>query len=61
MFEETDGIRFGDEVELTGEMLSVSLGPGLLGTIYDGLQNPLSELAELRWLLSPTRSRCGGT
>ena len=36
MFEETDGIRFGDKVELSGEMLSVSLGPGLLGTIYDG-------------------------
>ena len=47
VFEETDGVRFGDRVELTGELLSVSLGPGLLGTIYDGLQNPLSELAEL--------------
>ncbi len=47
VFEETGGIRFGDEVELTGEMLSVSLGPGLLGTIFDGLQNPLKELARL--------------
>ncbi|MEL7337676.1 MAG: V-type ATP synthase subunit A, partial [Planctomycetota bacterium] len=47
VFEETDGVRYGDEVELSGEMLSVSLGPGLLGTIFDGLQNPLSELAEL--------------
>jgi len=47
VFEDTDGIRFGDLVELSGELLSVSLGPGLLGTIYDGLQNPLSELAEL--------------
>ncbi|MCS7466530.1 V-type ATP synthase subunit A [Stieleria sp. ICT_E10.1] len=47
VFEETDGVRFGDKVELSGEMLSVSLGPGLLGTIYDGLQNPLSELAQL--------------
>ncbi|TWU45100.1 V-type sodium ATPase catalytic subunit A [Novipirellula aureliae] len=47
VFEDTDGIRFGDFVELSGELLSVSLGPGLLGTIYDGLQNPLSELAEL--------------
>lgn len=46
VFEETGGIRFGDEVELTGEMLSVSLGPGLLGTIFDGLQNPLNKLAE---------------
>ena len=47
VFEETNGVRFGDRVELSGEMLSVSLGPGLLGTIYDGLQNPLTELAEL--------------
>ena len=47
VFEETHGVRYGDDVELTGQMLSVSLGPGLLGTIYDGLQNPLSELAEL--------------
>lgn len=46
VFEETNGIRFGDDVELSGEMLSVSLGPGLLGTIYDGLQNPLRELAQ---------------
>src|SRR6056297_3577971 len=40
VFEETDDVRFGDKVELSGELLSVSLGPGLLGTIYDGLQNP---------------------
>jgi V/A-type H+-transporting ATPase subunit A len=47
VFEETDGIRFGDKVELSGAMLSVSLGPGLLGKVYDGLQNPLSQLAQL--------------
>jgi V/A-type H+-transporting ATPase subunit A len=47
VFEETDGIRHGDEIELTGQLLSVSLGPGLLGTIYDGLQNPLRKLADL--------------
>jgi V/A-type H+-transporting ATPase subunit A len=47
VFEDTSGIRFGDEVELSGELLSVSLGPGLLGTIYDGLQNPLNELARM--------------
>ncbi|TWU32464.1 V-type ATP synthase subunit A [Novipirellula artificiosorum] len=47
VFEETSGVRFGDKVELSGEMLSVSLGPGLLGTVYDGLQNPLAELAQL--------------
>jgi V/A-type H+/Na+-transporting ATPase subunit A len=46
VFEETYGVRYGDPVELTGEMLSVNLGPGLLGVIFDGLQNPLTELAE---------------
>ncbi len=45
-FEMTGGIGVGDEVEFTGEMLSVELGPGLLGQVYDGLQNPLPELAE---------------
>ena len=48
----TDGIKCGDEVEFTGEMLSVLLGPGLLGQIYDGLQNPLPELAkQAGWFL----------
>lgn len=47
VFEETDGVRFGDPVELTGQMLSLTLGPGMLGVIYDGLQNPLVDLAEL--------------
>ena len=46
VFEETRGLRVGDPVELREEMLSVVLGPGLLGRIYDGLQNPLPELAE---------------
>jgi len=45
VFEETDGVAVGDRVELTGRMLSATLGPGLLGTIYDGLQNPLEKLA----------------
>lgn len=47
VFEDTSGVRYGDRVELSGEMLSVTLGPGLLGVIYDGLQNPLRELADL--------------
>ena len=46
VYEMTDGIQCGDEVEFTGEMLSALLGPGLLGQIYDGLQNPLPALAE---------------
>ncbi len=46
VYEMTSGIKCGDEVEFTGEMLSAKLGPGLLGQIYDGLQNPLPVLAE---------------
>jgi V/A-type H+-transporting ATPase subunit A len=45
VFEMTKGIRVGDTVEFSGEMLAVELGPGLLGKIYDGLQNPLPEVA----------------
>ena len=45
VFEETRGLRVGDPVEFRDQMLSVTLGPGLLGQIYDGLQNPLPQLA----------------
>lgn len=46
IYEPTNGIKVGDRAEFTGELMSVSLGPGLLTRIYDGLQNPLPELAE---------------
>jgi len=46
VYEETRGLKIGDDVEFQEEMLSVVLGPGLLGQIYDGLQNPLPKLAE---------------
>lgn len=46
VFEMTRGIGIGDPVEFSSDMLAVTLGPGLLGQIYDGLQNPLPELAE---------------
>ena len=45
-FESTNGLKAGDLVEFTGELLSVELGPGLLAQVYDGLQNPLKLLAE---------------
>lgn len=41
VFEETHGIRYGDPVELTSQLLSVTLGPGMMGQIFDGLQKPL--------------------
>ncbi|NLC93380.1 MAG: V-type ATP synthase subunit A [Treponema sp.] len=46
IYEMTQGIKTGDEVDLTGDLLSAELGPGLLGQIYDGLQNPLPLVAE---------------
>jgi len=46
VFEETGGLKVGDTVELSEDMLSVTVGPGLLGSIYDGLQNPLLRVAE---------------
>ena len=45
VFESTQGIGIGDLVEQTNQMLSVNLGPGLLGQVYDGLQNPLEQQA----------------
>jgi len=48
VFEITRGIKVGDDVEFSGELLSVELGPGLLGQIYDGLQNPLPLIAEMK-------------
>lgn len=45
VFEDTDGVRVGDRVDMSGRLLSVGLGPGLLGQVFDGLQNPLAVLA----------------
>ena len=46
IYEMTNGIKVGDKVEFTGELMSVDLGPGLLSQVFDGLQNPLPALAE---------------
>lgn len=46
VFEDTRGIRIGDLVQFSQELLAVELGPGLLSMVYDGLGNPLQELAE---------------
>lgn len=46
VFEDTSGLRVGDAMEFTGNLLTVELGPGLLAQVYDGLQNPLPKLAE---------------
>ena len=46
VYEDTRGLKIGDAVEFTNELLSIELGPGLLAQVYDGLQNPLNRLAE---------------
>ena len=45
-YEDTSGLRVGDPVERTHEALSVALGPGLMDSIFDGIQRPLRVLAE---------------
>ncbi len=47
VYEETSGLAPGEPVISTGDSLSVELGPGLLGAIYDGIQRPLPELQEM--------------
>ena len=44
VFESTRGLKNGDSVEFLGKMLEVTLGPGLLSGIYDGLQNNLTTM-----------------
>ena len=44
VFESTRGLKFGDPVEFEGRMLEVTLGPGLLSSVYDGLQNNLATM-----------------
>lgn len=46
VYESTAGVGLGDGVEQTGRLLSIRLGPGMLGQVYDGLQNPLEILAQ---------------
>jgi V/A-type H+-transporting ATPase subunit A len=51
VFEDTSWMKVGDTVEFTGLPLAAKLGPGILGTVTDGLQNPLYDLAEIEWFL----------
>ena len=45
VFESTTDLTVGTEVEFSGDLLAAELGPGMLAQVYDGLQNPLAELA----------------
>jgi len=46
-YEETSGVSVGDPVERTGSPLSVELGPGILGSIFDGIQRPLKDIEDV--------------
>lgn len=46
VYESTSGLRPGEPVKGTGQPLSVLLGPGVIGKIYDGIQRPLDEIAQ---------------
>lgn len=46
VFEETTGLRPGETVEATGDAISVSLAPGILNNIFDGIERPLERIAE---------------
>jgi V/A-type H+-transporting ATPase subunit A len=46
VFEDTTGLRTGEPVTGTGGPLSMSLGPGLMGSIFDGIGRPLGKLLE---------------
>jgi V/A-type H+-transporting ATPase subunit A len=47
VYEETSGLKPGEPVESTGAPLSVELGPGLIGSIYDGIQRPLDKIMQI--------------
>ena len=53
VFEDTKGIKLHSFVEFTGDLLEAELGPGLLSSIFDGLQNPLASIAEISGYFLP--------
>src|SRR3970282_2052374 len=46
VYEDTSGLQFGEPVQSTGTPLSLELGPGLLTSIFDGIQRPLQSIRE---------------
>lgn len=57
-YEDTSGLTIGEPIVLTGHPLSVELGPGLVGSIFDGLQRPLASMAEDNSFIERGRSDC---
>ena len=57
VFEETTGLRPGETVEAAGDAISVTLAPGILNNIFDGIERPLSEIANPAVPISTAVSR----
>ncbi|MCL2321617.1 MAG: V-type ATP synthase subunit A [Oscillospiraceae bacterium] len=53
VYEDTSGVRVGESVESTGNLLSLKLGPGLLNNIFDGIERPLEKLNSIRYGFLP--------
>jgi V/A-type H+/Na+-transporting ATPase subunit A len=53
VYEDTSDVKLGTKVEFTGLLLEAELGPGLLSTVFDGLQNPLEKVAKEAGLFLP--------
>ena len=51
VYESTSGLKPGEPVVGTGNPLSVLLGPGIIGQLYDGIQRPLRELSKAIWFI----------
>ena len=65
VFEETTGLKPGETVTASGDALSVTLGPGILNNIFDGIERPLSEIAPVpsftnRWFRRMSTARLSG-
>ncbi len=53
VYEDTSGVRVGEQVESTGNLLSLKLGPGLLNNVFDGIQRPLQKLNTIKYGFLP--------
>ncbi len=53
VFEDTRGVKLNSSVFFTGDLLEAELGPGLLSSIFDGLQNPLANVADISGFFLP--------
>lgn len=53
VFEDTKGVKLNSPVTFTGQLLEAELGPGLLSSIFDGLQNPLVNIADVAGFFLP--------